>query len=72
MKAMKALETITRASDSWFQCKPCAGADTALLSTPQEVALMNIESSFFNEDPSNIIEMLDLYEKDIEADIPFI
>jgi hypothetical protein len=72
MKAMKALETITRASDSWFQCKPCAGADTALLSTPQEVALMNIESSFFNEDPSDIIEMLDLYEKDIEADIPFI
>lgn len=72
MKAMKALETIARASDSWFQCKPCAGADTALLSTPQEVALMNIEYSFFNEDPSDIIEMLDLYEKDIEADIPFI
>ena len=72
MKAIKALEQLNRASDSWFQCKPCAGADTALLSTPQEVALMNIESSFFNEDPSNIIEMLDLYEKDIEADIPFI
>jgi hypothetical protein len=72
MKAIKALEQLNRASDSWFQCKPCAGADTALLSTPQEVALMNIESSFFNEDPSDIIEMLDLYEKDIEADIPFI
>ena len=72
MKANKALEQLNRASDSWFQCKPCAGADTALLSTPQEVALMQIEYSFFNEDPSDIIEMLDLYEKDIEADIPFI
>ena len=72
MKAQKALETIARASDSWFQCKPCAGADTAQLSTPQEVALMNIESSFFNDDPSEIIEMLDLYEKDLDAEIPFI
>jgi hypothetical protein len=72
MKARTALEAISRASDSWFQCKPCAGADTAQLSTPQEVALMNIESSFFNDDPSEIIEMLDLYEKDLDAEIPFI
>jgi len=72
MKAIKALEELNRASDSWFQCKPCAGADTALLSTPQEVALMNIESSFFNDDPSDIVEMIDLYEKDLDADIPFI
>jgi hypothetical protein len=72
MKAKTALEALSRASDSWFQCKPCAGADTALLSTPQEVALMNIESSFFNEDPSDIIEMLDMYEKDIAAEISFI
>ena len=72
MKASKALEELTRASDSWFQCKPCAGADTAQLSTPQEVALMNIEYSFFNEDPSDIVEMIDLYDKDLDFDIPFI
>ena len=72
MKAITAKETIARASDSWFQCKPCAGADTALLSTPQEVALMNIEYSFFNEDPSDIVEMIDLYEKDLDFEIPFI
>ena len=72
MKAMKALEQIARASDSWFQCKPCAGADVAQLSTPQEVALMNIESSFFNEDPSDIVAMIDLYEKDLDFEIPFI
>lgn len=72
MKAIKALEALNRASDSWFQCKPCAGADTAQLSTPQEVALMKIESSFFNEDPSDIVEMIDLYDKDLDFDIPFI
>lgn len=72
MKALKALEALNRASDSWFQCKPCAGADTASLSTPQEVALMNIESSFFNEDPSEIVEMLDLHEKDLDFNIKFI
>jgi hypothetical protein len=72
MKARTALEILNRASDSWFQCKPCAGADVAQLSTPQEVSLMNIESSFFNDDPSDIVEMIDLYEKDLDADIPFI
>ena len=72
MKARKSRETIAHASDSWFQCKPCAGADVAQLSTPQEVALMKIESSFFNEDPSDIVEMIDLYDKDLDFDIPFI
>ncbi len=72
MKAIKAIEELNRASDSWFQCKPCAGADVAQLSTPQEVTLMNIESSFFNDDPSHIVEMIDLYDKDLDFDIPFI
>ena len=72
MKAIKAIEELNRASDSWFQCKPCAGADVAQLSTHQEIELMSIESNFLNDDPSDIVEMLDLYEKDLEAEIPFI